>query len=241
MNEILSIAVIIILSYFVGSIPTGVIVSKLFFGFDLRIKGSGNMGSTNAFRTLGWKWGLFVQIFDLAKGFIAVAVIAGILGKGISIPNATFFEDLTIIKMIAGVTAVCGHIWSIFVGFKGGKGVNTAAGMLIGLVPVDVSIAAAAFILAVVFSGYVSLGSIVAAFSIPSSMLVRYNIFGANIEGYHLLIYFSLGLMLLVIYTHRANIKRLIKGTENRFSKLHLIRLKHRENKQSIDKSESEK
>jgi glycerol-3-phosphate acyltransferase PlsY len=112
--------------------------------------------------------------------------------------------------------------------------------MLIGLVPVDVSIAAAAFILAVVFSGYVSLGSIVAAFSIPSSLIVRYNIFGANIEGYHLLIYFSLGLMMLVMYTHRANIKRLIEGTENRFAKLHLIRLKHKESKQSTKKPESE-
>lgn len=240
MNEILSISIIIILSYFVGSIPTGVIVSKLFFGFDIRRKGSGNMGSTNAFRTLGWKWGLFVQIFDIAKGFIAVAVIAGILGKGISIPNATFFEDLTIIKMMAGVTAVCGHIWSVFVGFKGGKGVNTAAGMLIGLVPVDVSIAMGAFILAVLFSGYVSLGSIVAAFSIPSSLLVRYNIFGANIEGYHLLIYFSLGLMLLVIYTHRSNIKRLIEGTENRFAKLQLLRRKHREDRLSTKSTDNE-
>lgn len=226
MNEFLTIMLILILSYLIGSIPTGVIVSKKFFGFDIRKKGSGNMGSTNAFRTLGWKWGLFVQIFDIAKGFIAVTVIAGILGKGISIPNTTFFEDITIIKMLAGVTAVCGHIWSVFVDFKGGKGVNTAAGMLIGLIPVDVSIALGAFIIAVIFSGYVSLGSIVAAFSIPSSMLVRYNIFGANIEGYHLLIYFSLGIMILVLYTHRTNIKRLIEGSENKFSKLQLIRCK---------------
>jgi glycerol-3-phosphate acyltransferase PlsY len=226
MESFLVISLIAILSYLLGSIPTGVLVSKIFFGFDLRKEGSGNMGSTNAFRLLGWKWGVFVQIVDILKGLFAVSLIGAYLGKGIAIPNATMFEDLTLIKIIAGLSAVLGHIWSVFVGFKGGKGVNTAAGMFIGLLPVDVSVAAVLFILAVIFSGYVSLGSIVAALSIPSSMLVRYNILGADIPGYGILIYFSLGLMLLVLYTHRTNIKRLLKGNENKFSKLQLIKLR---------------
>lgn len=220
------IVLILILSYLAGSIPTAVWVSKRFFGFDIREKGSGNMGSTNAFRILGWKWGLFVQIIDLLKGVFAVMVIAAFIGKGVSIPNATIFEDITIIKIMAGIAAVSGHIWSIFVGFKGGKGINTAAGMLIGVAPIDVSIAIGIFLIAVVLSGYISLGSIMAAFSIPSSMFVRYNFLHVDIPGYQTLIYFSLALFLLIVYTHRANIQRLAHGTENRFSKLQLIKIK---------------
>ncbi len=217
---------IAVLSYLAGAIPTAVIISKLFFGFDIREKGSGNMGSTNAFRILGWKWGMTVQVIDIAKGMLAVMVIAPYFGSGIPVPNATSFEDLTLIKIGAGIVAVCGHIWSVFVSFKGGKGVNTAAGMLIGLVPVDVGIAFGLFVVAVIFSGYISLGSIIAAFTLPTSLLVRYNIFHDNIPGYQILIYFSIAVSLLIIFTHRANIKRLLKGTENRFAKLQLIKLK---------------
>ncbi len=224
LTKILAIAV---LSYLAGAIPTAVIISKLFFGFDIREKGSGNMGSTNAFRILGWKWGLTVQLIDIAKGMVAVMLIAPYFGSGVPVPNATFFEDITLIKIGAGIIAVCGHIWSVFVGFKGGKGVNTAAGMLLGLVPVDVGIAFGLFVIAVIFSGYISLGSIIAAFTLPTSLLVRYNIFHDNIPGYQILIYFSITVAALIIYTHRANIKRLLKGTENRFSKLHLIKLGH--------------
>ena len=217
---------IAVLSYLAGAIPTAVIISKLFFKFDIREKGSGNMGSTNAFRVLGWKWGMMVQIIDIAKGMLAVMVIAPYFGSDIPVPNATSFEDLTLIKIGAGVIAVCGHIWSVFVSFKGGKGVNTAAGMLLGLVPVDVGIAFGLFVVAVIFSGYISLGSLIAAFTLPTSLLVRYNIFHDNIPGYQILIYFSVAVSLLIIYTHRANIKRLLKGTENKFAKLQLIKLK---------------
>lgn len=226
MEVALKIFLIIVISYFIGSLPTAIIVSKRFFGFDIRSKGSGNMGSTNAFRILGWKWGLFVQIVDILKGYIAVVFVAGFIGDGLIFPNATMFEHLTLLKILAGVSSVVGHIWSVFAGFKGGKGVNTAAGMLIGLAPYDVLIAFSLFALTVIFSGYISLGSIMAAFSIPSSMIVRYNIFGADIPGYGILIYFALGLMVLVLYTHRANIKRLIEGSENKFSKLQLIKLR---------------
>ncbi|MFW6232955.1 MAG: glycerol-3-phosphate 1-O-acyltransferase PlsY [Bacteroidota bacterium] len=214
------------LSYVAGSLPTAVIVSKKFFGFDIREKGSGNMGSTNAFRVLGWKWGIIVQVVDILKGVFAVVVIASLLGKELSFPNATIFEDLTLIRILAGVSAVAGHIWSLFVGFKGGKGINTAAGILIGLAPVDVTIALGIFVLAVIFSGYISLGSLAGAFAIPSSMFVRYNVLHVNVPGYDMMIYFALGLFLLVIFTHRKNIKRLLKGKENKFSKLHLIKLK---------------
>lgn len=225
MEQILRIAFIIILSYLAGSIPTAIIVSKKFFGYDIREKGSGNMGSTNAFRILGWKWGIVVQIVDILKGVFAVLVIANLLGDGVTFGGGTLFKDITIVRIIAGLSAVAGHIWSVFAGFRGGKGINTAAGILISIAPLDVSIAIGAFIIAVIFSGYISLGSITGAITLPSSMLIRYNIFHVDIPGYNTLVYFSLALMILLVFTHRKNISRLMKGTENRFSKLQVIKI----------------
>ena len=228
MEVTLKVAAIIAISYILGSFPTAIIISKKFFGFDIREKGSGNMGSTNAFRVLGWKWGLAVQIIDLLKGVLAVVVVANVIGSGLDMGSHTWFEDSTLIRLIAGISAVAGHIFSCFAGFKGGKGINTAAGMLIGIAPIDVSIALGIFLLALIFSGYVSLGSILAAVTVPSSMFFRYNILNNTIPGYHLMIIFFSGLSLLLIFTHRKNIVRLAKGTENKFSKLQLIKFKKR-------------
>jgi glycerol-3-phosphate acyltransferase PlsY len=226
MENVIRIAAIIIVGYLLGSCPTAIIVSKKFFGFDIRKKGSGNMGSTNAFRVLGWKWGLFVQIADVLKGVLAVIIAYKYIGVGLDLGNHTWFEDATLVKLIAGISAVSGHIWSVFVDFKGGKGVNTAAGMLIGIAPIDVGIALGIFLLALIFSGYVSLGSILAAVAVPSSMAFRYNILHDTIPGYHLMIIFFSALSLLLVFAHRANIKRLITGTESRFNKLHLIKFR---------------
>ena len=225
MSPILSLIIIIILSYFAGSIPSAVIISKIFYGFDIREKGSGNMGSTNAFRILGWKWGIVVQVADVLKGLFAVLVIAKLFDVNYNF-GSSYFENQTIVMIIAGASAVIGHIYSVFVGFKGGKGINTTAGMLLGIAPIEVGIALGIFLIAVVLSGYISLGSILAALSLPSSLLFRYNIFGVNIPGYHILIYFITALSLLLVFAHRSNIKRLLKGTESRFNKLHLIKLK---------------
>ncbi len=225
MSPILALSLIVIISYLIGSFPTAYVVSKTFFGFDIRKKGSGNMGSTNVFRTLGWQWGVIVQIVDLAKGLLPVLVIANLFEVNYHF-GATYFEDITIIMIIAGVSAVVGHILPVYIGFRGGKGINTAAGMLFGIAPVDVSIALGIFILAVIFSGYISLGSILGAVTFPSSLLFRYNFFGVDIPAYNILIYFAAGLALVLIYAHKKNIKRLIEGRENRFKKLHLIKLK---------------
>jgi glycerol-3-phosphate acyltransferase PlsY len=225
MHPVLALIIIIVLSYLAGSFPSAVIVSKLFFGFDIRKKGSGNMGSTNAFRILGWKWGIVVQVADVVKGLVAVLVIANLFDVDYNF-GSTYFENHTIVMIIAGISAVMGHIYSVFVGFKGGKGINTAAGMLLGIMPIEVGIALGIFLIAVILSGYISLGSILAALSLPSSLLFRYNIFGVDIPGYNILIYFITALSLLLVFAHRSNIKRLIEGTENRFSKLHLIKLK---------------
>lgn len=224
MNGDLKLILVILFSYLIGSIPTAVIVSKRFFGFDIREKGSGNMGSTNAFRVLGWKWGSLVQVTDILKGVFAVVVIANIFGSGITFLSIDFFQDATIVKFIAGFSAVCGHIWSLFVGFKGGKGINTTMGMLISIAPVDISISIGIFLIALLFSGYVSLGSIAGALAFPSSLFLRYNIFGVNIPSYSIIIYFALAVALLILFTHRTNISRLLNGTENRFAKLQVIK-----------------
>jgi acyl phosphate:glycerol-3-phosphate acyltransferase len=220
----MEITLVILVSYLIGSIPTAVIISKVFFGFDIRQKGSGNMGSTNAFRILGWKAGLAVQLLDIFKGIAAVLLAVVIYNGPLPFPNATPFEDVTIVKVIAGSVAVIGHIWTAFAGFRGGKGINTALGMLIGITPVEVAVAAGIFMMVVFSSGYISLASMVAAVAIPGTMLVRYNLFHVPIEGYNTLIIFSIGLALLLIYTHRSNIQRLLEGREYRFNKLWLFR-----------------
>lgn len=227
MDPLLRLVLIAVISYLIGAIPTAVLVSKRFFGFDIREKGSGNMGSTNAFRILGVKWGIIVQLVDVLKGAAAVFLVAHMFeGGAMPFVNRTPFEDITVIKIIAGVCAVIGHIWSVFVGFRGGKGINTAVGMLIGVAPVEVGVIFLVFLLTVFASGYISLGSILAAIALPTTMALRYNIWHVDIQGYHTLIFFFIGLSLLVLYTHRSNIQRLLAGNENRFQKLWLFRAK---------------
>jgi len=214
---------IIIVSYLLGSIPTGVLIARWAKGLDIRKHGSGNIGSTNAFRVLGWKWGIAVQIGDLAKGLLAVLVVARLHYGDIPFTNRTPFEDFTIVQIIAGLSAVIGHIFSVFINFKGGKGINTAAGMLVGIAPIDISVAVIIFLLVLLSTGYVSLGSISAATAFPTTMFLRFNVFHVDIPGYHTLIFFSIATSLLLIYAHRSNIKRLMTGTENRFEKVRIF------------------
>lgn len=220
----LSLLLVILLSYLIGSVPFALIVGKVFKNIDIRNYGSGNLGSTNAMRVLGLPLGLLVQILDIAKGVAAVLIVPYIFYTQLPFPNTTGFEDITLVKIIAGVSAVLGHTFSVFVDFKGGKGINTALGMLITIAPVDTLISVAVFVLILLSSGYVSLGSIVAAAFFPLSMFTRENIFHADIYGYNTLIFFVIGVSLLLIFNHRSNIKRLLYGNENRFDKLWKIR-----------------
>jgi len=224
MNENLLFLILILSAYFIGSIPTGVIISKLFFGFDIRKKGSGNMGSTNAFRVLGWKWGLAVQIIDMLKG-VAAVLVADWLYVELDLINTTFSNRI-LVEIVAGTASVLGHIFSAFVSFKGGKGINTTTGMLIAIAPVEIGVTALFFILAFFSSGFVSLGSLISAITLPLVLIFRENFFGVDIPGYFTLLYFFIAISLLVFYTHRANIKRLIDGTESRFEKFWLIKFK---------------
>lgn len=221
----LSLLILIVVSYFVGAIPFAYIVGKIFKGIDLRTKGSGNLGSTNAFRVLGIPLGIAVQILDVTKGFVATNYISHLMFESLPFHNYTPFEDFTLIKIIAGLACVVGHTYSIFVSFKGGKGINPAVGMLISLTPLDVLITAGFFAIVLLSSGYVSLGSIIASVIFPMTLFVRENVFSVEIDGYHTLIYFSIAMSLFLIYNHRSNIKRLLTGREHRFESLWVIRI----------------
>jgi acyl phosphate:glycerol-3-phosphate acyltransferase len=223
----LSLFIIVSLSYLIGSIPNGLIVSKLAKGIDIRKYGSGNIGSTNVTRILGLKYGIIVQVGDILKGVIPTLVIAKIFFSELPFQSHILFDDYTFVQIVAGISAVCGHIWTVFAGFRGGKGMNTAVGILVGLAPVDLLIALGVFLLVLVLSGYVSLGSITAAITFPTAMFIRENVFNATIVGYSSLIVFAVFLSLLIIYTHRSNIERLVAKKENRFSRVMIFR-KHK-------------
>jgi len=209
---------ILLLSYLVGSIPNAIIISKLSKGIDIRQHGSGNAGGSNVFRVLGWKLGILTILLDALKGTIAVVFIARLHDGNIPFNNITPFDDFTLIQIFAGLIAVIGHIWTIFAGFKGGKGIATALGFMISIVTIDILFAFLIFVLIVSVSKYISLGSIAAAFSLPVIMIIRENIFHVDITGYHTILPFSILLALLVLYTHRNNVNRLFHGTENRIS-----------------------
>lgn len=219
----LPIGIITILSYLVGSIPTSIIVGKATRGIDIRQHGSGNAGGTNVVRVLGWKAGVFVIVMDMAKGLIATMVIARLMYGPIPFENKTPFDDFTVVQIIAGCAAILGHVWTLFAGFKGGKGIAAAGGMLIGIAPVEVAVSFGVFAIVILLSHYVSLGSLSAAVTFPLTMFFRENVFMVDIKGYNTLIFFSIAIALLIIYTHRSNIRRLLKGTENRISRIPLF------------------
>ena len=215
----LNLLLVVFLSYIVGSMPTAVMLSKWRHGFDIRTKGSGNPGGTNVFRVLGWKSGVFVLIVDFLKGAVATTVIARLFWDP-SLPfyNRTPFDDFTVIQIMCGGAAVIGHVWTVFAGFRGGKGIATAAGMLVGVAPTEFAVSIGIFLMVFLASRYVSLGSIAAAIAFPLSLIVRYNVFMDEIPSYRTLVFFSIGVALFLIYSHRTNIKRLLSGTESKIT-----------------------
>jgi acyl phosphate:glycerol-3-phosphate acyltransferase len=185
-------------SYLLGAIPTSYIVGKLFRGIDLREVGSRNLGATNLYRTMGWKYAVPVGLFDVAKGAIPVALFG---------PQIT---TLALFPVYCGIAAVLGHVFSVFVGFRGGKGVATAAGVVLGLAPYALLAVALVWASIVWLTGYVSLGSVIAASLFP--------------VGAELLhpdrpepLWFDIVLAAFLVFKHRSNIQRLVNGTENRF------------------------
>lgn len=206
----LEFVIVLILSYLVGSFPTAIIAGKLLKKIDIREHGSGNAGATNVFRVLGWKAGLIVLLIDMFKGFVAVYWIAQL------IPSAENANMFSIYKILAGVAAIVGHIWTVFAGFKGGKGVGTAAGVFLGLQPVPVFICLMVFVGIVYRTRYVSLGSMTAALLLPVILLVQKLILSIPVPVPDIII--ALLLAILIVVMHRENINRLLEGKESKLT-----------------------
>ncbi len=194
---------ILVASYLLGSIPFGLILGKLFGASDVRKSGSGNIGATNVARVAGPLAGALTLILDAAKG--SAAVIAA----------ARFSADSATWMMIAGAAALVGHCYPVWLKFRGGKGVATAAGVFLALCPLALLGSLTLFILVVVFWRYVSLGSIAAATAIP---LLMYFLWAPHHAPPPVITFGSLAAAFLVVYKHDANIRRLVHGDEPKFS-----------------------
>jgi glycerol-3-phosphate acyltransferase PlsY len=207
------IAGLLLLAYLLGSVPSAVWIGKSFFGKDVREHGSGNAGATNTFRVLGWKPGSIVFTLDTIKGFLAVYAI--------NYTTANEYKYGTFFFIIAGLLAVMGHIYPVFAQFRGGKGVATMLGVILGIHPVPAALALSVFIIVFVLTRFVSLGSLSAAVSFPLLIFILYPETDIYLKG------FSVLLASILFFSHRANIKRLLMGTENRISFSGKHRQKH--------------
>jgi len=213
----ISFIVILALSYLVGSIPTSILAARWLRGIDIRQHGSGNAGATNVFRVLGKGPGAAVMLIDLLKGIFAVGVIARLRIAGGEPPEFMYPNGDGWLMVAAGAAAVLGHIYTVYAGFKGGKGVATGAGVVAALAPVPVLIGAGLFVIIVWTTRYVSLASMAAAASLPLTQLMREWVFGVEVSAPTM--WFCAIVPFLIFFTHRANIGRLLHGTENRIGR----------------------
>ncbi|MBF7082010.1 glycerol-3-phosphate 1-O-acyltransferase PlsY [Desulfallas sp. Bu1-1] len=187
----------VVISYLIGSIPFGFLLARLLKGIDIREHGSGNIGATNVWRTLGPVPGLAVLLLDMGKGVAAV-----MLGRQLGGAET---------ELLAALGVLCGHSWPVFLSFRGGKIIATGAGVVLAVSPVTVLVALAVWLITVGISRYVSLGSMLAAISVPVTMAVL------KMGGAYIL--FGVLLAIFAIYKHRPNIKRIMDGTEFKVGK----------------------
>ena len=195
---------ILILAYLLGSVPTSVWLGRKFYGIDIREHGSKNAGSTNAIRILGWKAGLGVLFFEIFKGWLAVNLI--------HLTNYYIPEtgDYINFQLLLGIAAIMGHIFPVYVGFKGGKGVATLLGFVIAIDPYTTMICIGVFILTLIITKYVSLSSMIAGFSFPILVIFVFKTTTPT------LVLFSLIISVLLLFTHQKNIERLLRNEENK-------------------------
>ncbi len=200
MNELL----LVVLAYLIGSIPTSVWVSKHFFDIDIRDYGSGNAGATNTYRVLGPKWGTLVMVTDMLKGIVAVKL-------ALLLPEYADSEvNLQNLQTGLGLAAVIGHIFPIWADFRGGKGVATLFGLVLGISPWTALSCVGIFILVLYLTRFVSLSSILASVAFPIFILVIFNV---DNPAYRI---FAIAVALMVLLTHQKNIGRLLKGNESK-------------------------
>jgi len=194
--------VFLLLAYVLGATPTSLWVGKAGYGVDLRKAGSGNLGATNTFRVMGWKAAVPVLLFDVFKGWLPAAFFGAWSGS-----------DSVGWTLAFGGAAIVGHVFSVWAGFRGGKGVATSGGVFLALAPWAVLVALVVFFGLALTTRYVSLGSIAAALVVPMAVHLTPH------QGGDALVYFAVILGAFVIWAHRTNIRRLIRGEENRFGR----------------------
>lgn len=205
--NIFYIVIAVILAYLLGSIPSAVWAGRIFHGIDIREHGSGNAGATNVIRVLGWKTGIPVMIMDVAKGWLAayLPILFSLADK-----EST---QLTGLQILTGVVAITGHIYPVFAGFRGGKGVGSTFGVLLALHPVLTLSCLGVFIAVLLLTGYVSVSSMTAGIAFP---IFLFTIFGTPSVAFKV---FSILIAFGLILTHRKNIRRLLNGEEPKFIK----------------------
>jgi acyl phosphate:glycerol-3-phosphate acyltransferase len=188
-------------SYLLGAVPTSYLAARFVRGIDLREHGSRNLGATNLYRVLGWRYAIPVGLFDVAKGAIPVLLFAPRISPS------------QLVALLCGVIAIAGHVFSVFVRFRGGKGVATAAGVMLALTPLALGMAVVVWVVLVYLTGYVSLGSIAAAAVFPVAVYLLERPDQPEILWVDALVAAA------IIWLHRGNIRRLVQGTENRFGR----------------------
>lgn len=204
----------LIAAYLFGSIPTAVWLGQAFYGVDVREYGSGNAGATNTFRVLGKKAGITVMLIDIFKGYTATN-LAYLIGLSVTGPqNSTQFVNY---ELALGVIAVMGHLFPVFAGFRGGKGVATLFGMVLAVNPMAALLCVAVFVTVLLTTKYVSLSSICAGFTFPIATVF---VLQSSIKSEVL---YGICVCLLILVTHQKNLERLLKGKE---SKVYLFRKK---------------
>jgi len=202
MISVLAFVGAILTAYLVGSIPTGFLMTKIFIGADIRLAGSRNVGATNVYRVAGKLPGLLTLMIDIAKGVLVVTLIAAFYYRFLEKIDYDFFRALL------GLVAICAHIWSVFLNFKGGKGVATTIGVAAALAPLALLVSLIVWLAVFIPTNYVSLGSLAFGVSLPIFAIV-FN------EPFYIVI-FCIILCILNSYKHKENIKRLISGEENK-------------------------
>jgi glycerol-3-phosphate acyltransferase PlsY len=205
MNPYIAYYVFVPLAYLLGSVPFGFLIARA-KGIDIRTSGSGNIGATNVLRSVGKSWGALTLLLDALKGLVPAAVFPLLANHFFQI------EAGEVLGLGCGCAAILGHNFPVFLKFKGGKGVATTAGVLIGVAPLALAIGFATFVAVVILSRMVSLGSIIAALAIPAASWFLYSSNGYLVPS----VLTFLGV--LVVWRHRANIARIINGTENRIN-----------------------
>lgn len=215
---------IILLSYLIGSIPTAVWVGRAFYGIDIRDHGSGNAGATNTFRVLGVKAGVPVLLFDIFKGWLVVQ-FAFFTEDWLLLSN----NQLINLQLGLGIAALIGHIFPVYVGFRGGKGVATLLGLVIAIHPLSALIAIIIFVITLLFTKYVSLSSMVGGLSFPILIIVVYHTTTLS------LVIFSMVIAILLLFTHQKNIERLLSKEESKANLKVKFKKSNRKNAMDLD------